>query len=494
MPMSRSRAFRGLMVLFLAASWASTAPAQEATGRFLLISDIHFDPFYDGTLFHRLEAEPIERWPAILDASRPAGFNPRGTDSNNALLQGSLDDARRRCPDPDFILYPGDFLAHQWQARYDALAPRTHLEAPGPYRDFTTRVIRFLASEFRRRYPRTPILPTLGNDDSYCGDYRITPDGPFLSMFAEAWGPLLGPEGDRGSFHETFPRGGYYSIPLRRPLRHRLVVLNSVVFSVNYDNSCGTSARTPALDQLRWLDRTLEQAGAAGESVWLLMHIPPGINSFNSAEVVPAGGAPVTFWQPALLSRFLQIIGRHRPALRLAFAGHTHMDDFRVIRSGQAPELLCKIAPAISPIFGNNPGYQVYEYDRTTGAVRDYRTYYLTNLDDRTAGPSGAVAPGRWSLEYRFGEAYGAAAFDAPTIVRLAEAMGNDAVLRQRYTQYYGVSAPPEFNDRTFGVYRCAIGNVTPGEFLRCLTGVPKPRAPLAHPDRIRMRPAADRP
>ena len=127
--------------------------------------------------------------------------------------------------------------------------------------------------------------------------------------------------------------------------------------------------------------------------MWLLMHIPPGINSFNSAQVVLAGGTPVAFWQPELTSRFLQLVQRHRRVLRMAFAGHTHMDDFRVIRTAGAPDLACKIAPAISPIYGNNPGYQVYEYVRKTGVVQDYRTYYLTNLKDKAAQPAEPPPP-----------------------------------------------------------------------------------------------------
>ncbi len=44
----------------------------------------------------------------------------------------------------------------------------------------------------------------------------ITPDGPFLEMFAETWAPLLGPEVDRDAFRATFTRGGHYSLKLPR--------------------------------------------------------------------------------------------------------------------------------------------------------------------------------------------------------------------------------------------------------------------------------------
>jgi hypothetical protein len=484
--MNRLGSRRGLSFLlltllgFLLASTASIAD----TGRFLLVSDIHFNPFYDGSLFNSLRDQPVEAWAEILKKTRPAGFNPVGTDTNFALLQSSLHEVHNRLPDPDFILYPGDLMAHEWQARYDRLALRSHLQDPAAYRAFTTKAIRFLAAEFRRRYPSTAILPTLGNDDSYCGDYMIEPDGPFLKMFAQVWAPLIGAEEDAETFRSTFERGGYYTLRLPQLRKHRLIVLNSVFFSVNYLNACGTSTQTPALDELRWLEQTLQRASGEGEKVWLLMHVPAGINSYNSVEGVTRGGPPVTFWQPELTSVFKQIVQRHASSLDIAFVGHTHMDDFRVLGFDGKPVLLCKIAPAISPIFGNNPGYQIYQYDRETGAVSNYQTYYLTNLDTRNIPLPQTPRAGSWALEYDFQGAYGLPVLTAQTIAELARAMQTNAALQAKYTQYYGVSAPAEFTPQQFPIYRCAIGNITPAEFLECLTGVPKPTHPPVLPDR----------
>lgn len=448
--------------------------ARAEPGRFLLISDIHFDPFADGKLFGPLRDRPVEEWAEVLEASEPAGINPRGTDSNYALLKSSLDDARRRDPSPDFILYPGDLMAHQWQARYDRLAPKSHTADPEAYRAFTAKAIRFLALEFRRRFPEAPILPTLGNEDSYCGDYRVEPGGPFLAMFADAWAPLLGP--DRGPFRATFSTGGYYTVPLPRTKKGRLIVLNSVFFSVNYDDACAAGARTPALDQLRWLDEILARAAADGEAVWLLLHVPPGVNAFNSAEAATEGGPPAMFWQPELSGLFLKLVAKYPGAIRAVFAGHTHMDDYRVLRPEGGPAIACKIAPAISPIFGNNPGYQAFNYDRDDMALRNFRAYFKADLT------------GEWAFEYDFREAYGLEAFSAASIERLAGAIRADSEVGRRYVNYYGVSAPPEITPRTLDVYRCAITHVTAADFLTCLGGVPRPRRPIAFPDR---RPAS---
>jgi len=132
-------------------------------------------------------------------------------------------------------------------------APRFPSEDPGAI-GFTTKHP-YLAAEFRRRFPH-PILPTLGNDDSYCGDYMIEPR-------AHSW-RCSRPSGSRSwartrrpSLATTSPRGGYDTIrPARLSLKgHRLVVLDSVFFSVNVNNACGQSTQTPALDQFAgWPD------------------------------------------------------------------------------------------------------------------------------------------------------------------------------------------------------------------------------------------------
>jgi hypothetical protein len=448
-----------------------------------VISDLHFDPFFDQSLFPRLVAEPIERWVSILENSQPPGLNPRHTDSNFALVDSALGAAAAALSSPDFILYPGDFLAHEWQSKYDAVSPRSHLNDPDAYRVFTTKVIAFLVERFRTHFPKTLVLPTLGNDDSFCGDYAITPDGPFLRMFAEVWSPLFPTEAHRRAFRETFSRGGYYTLILPANPRHRLIVLNSVPFSVSYDNTCGSAVQTPALDELDWFEEKLHESRVRGEKVWLLTHIPPGINAYNSVDPVSREETPITFWQPELTSRFLQILGGS--PLPIGFAGHTHMDDYRVIRLRETPALFLKIAPAISPIFGNNPGFHIVEYDQVSGSILNFETHYLTNLE--TGGKPTRPADAHWEREYDFRSAYPDTTLDAESVASLADSLKTDTTLQDRYTRFYSVSAAPEFSPSTFPIYRAVIANVTPAEFLRSATGKMKPRSPHPHPDRRRM-------
>jgi sphingomyelin phosphodiesterase acid-like 3 len=471
MPSVLSNMMRVAMLSALCLVGAAPVSAVSDTGEFLHVSDLHFNPFYDGALFPQLSSQPVERWAGILETSQPPAFNLMGQDSNYALIKSTLDEARRRAPAPDFLLVSGDFLSHNWQTSYDQLAKQSHVADPAAFQAFTAKAIQFLAEELRRRYPTTPILPSLGNGDSDCGDYAITPDGPFLKMFAAAWARLLGPDADRAAFQATFSQGGHCSLKLPHAKNHRLIVVNSVFFSMKYANTCGTGTETPARDELRWLATALEHARAAGEMVWLFMHIPPGIDSFATDQSLQKNGPIVTLWHPEWTSGYLELLKRYQGTIQASFAGHMHMDDFRVIRLEGKPVLFCKVAPAISPVYGNNPGFQIVQYDRHTGAVANYQLDYLANLS--TDGKPTVPAAAQWTTEYDFRQTYGLSAVNAQTITQLAESMKTNTSFQQSYMKFYTVSAEPDITPRTLQVYRCAILSLTPAELEACIHGLP---------------------
>ena len=43
-----------------------------------------------------------------------------------------------------------------------------------------TKTLHYVTSALKRMFPQTPIIATLGNNDSYCGNYMIKPAGDFL--------------------------------------------------------------------------------------------------------------------------------------------------------------------------------------------------------------------------------------------------------------------------------------------------------------------------
>ena len=103
-------------------------------------------------------------------------------------------------------------------------------------------------------------------------------------MFARAWVRLPGPALEATAFQRSFSRGGYCSALLPSLPKHRVIVLNSVFFSNQYENACGSKADTPGDDQMAWHAAMLDTSSRSQEKVWLVMHIPVGINEYNSVK------------------------------------------------------------------------------------------------------------------------------------------------------------------------------------------------------------------
>jgi hypothetical protein len=123
-----------------------------------------------------------------------------------------------------------------------------------------------------------------------------------------------------------------------------------------------------------WLAAMLDIASRSQEKVRLVMHIPVGINDYNTVKDEEAGSGPVEFWLPCYSRQFIKLVDKFKDTIQIVFSGHTHIDDFRVIEAGRTGLVVNKLVPSISPIFKNNPGFQVYQYDRGSGAVHNYRT------------------------------------------------------------------------------------------------------------------------
>jgi hypothetical protein len=78
------------------------------------------------------------------------------------------------------------------------------------------------------------------------------------------------------------------------------------------------------------------------------MHIPPGIDSYKSAHA-GTGKAAIEFWQSRYFAQFLDLMKTYGNIVQLALAGHTHMDDFRVLSPGDnTSPIAFRITPAMT--------------------------------------------------------------------------------------------------------------------------------------------------
>jgi len=429
------------------------AVASSAFGEtFLSISDIHFNPFADPALVAKLEAADVSQWDAIFASSTLTAFSTYGSDVNDPLLRSALAEMRKQLPSPAFVLISGDFLAHKFDKAYQQTATD---KSPAAYSAFVTKTIAYVASALRKTYPGARIYPTLGNNDSDCGDYAMAAHGAFLAKFRDVWGPIVGSR----SFHRRFPTGGYYHADVPGLKNVRVIALNTNFFSTNYKN-CGTPGPDPGLRQLAWLEDELRRARAERKRVWLLFHIPPGIDVYDTEE---QGGTcpsltPQTFWKDEYAKKYLEIAAAHRHTIIGTFAGHTHQDEFRVAAGNYI-----HVTPSLTPVFGNNPAFEIVDVG-PRGNVAGYVAWHLPDV----------TLP--WAREYSFDEAYAKSKYDTAALTALAAAIGTDPATRETYFNYYS-SMSPKSTAAALAMwqgYWCGLKAMTGAAFTACRCAPPR--------------------
>jgi sphingomyelin phosphodiesterase acid-like 3 len=452
---------RLLAAIALAASLLlATQPvkAQEPPQRWLAVSDIHFDPFSDAAIVERLAEAPPERWRPIFQSASPQPYSDYGSDTNYPLLESALEAMHNEVGDPEVVMITGDFLAHGFRATFDKTV-RNHGDLQ--YDDFVNKTIAFLANEFRAAFPRARLIPLIGNNDGYCGDYASTPHSTFLTRLAVEWGGSVGAP-DPNAFVAQFSIGGYYTVPLPAG-NAEAVVLNDVFWSSRYTNSCGNKEDDPGGDELTWLTQTLRAAGP--HPIWLLAHIPPGVDVFSTLQNKSAD--PVMMLADRFNDPFVGLLQSTSPAIAMALAGHTHMNSFRVIGPGSTtPVTPMLVVPSISPIFAGNPSFTVLQVDAASARVEDDQVFTLNNLHVLAINPR---RPAIWQREYDFDSVFGSGEIDAQHLEAVQQSLFENDRIRGRYETFSdGESGLATITEAQFRSYWCANVALAQPSYVAC--------------------------
>ncbi len=472
-----------------------SADAAEAdrTIAALLVSDIHFDPFHDPAKVQQLVDAPISQWSSILSAppspDQPQDFaalqktcHARGVDTPFSLLHSSLEAMRSRQPDAQFLTVSGDLLAHSFSCRFTTLFPGS---TESDYQAFVLKTLSFVMGELRAGFPGVPVYVALGNNDTACGDYRLDPGSDFLLRSGRIIADGLPPSQQRQARKE-FAKGGYYSLTMAAPMRDtRLIVVNDIFLSPNYSTCAGRpdSAATPA--EMLWFEEQLAEARRMGQRVWVMGHIPPGVNPYSTvAKIKDVCGneAPEMFLSSDKLADLMIEYG---DVIRLGIFAHTHMDEMRLLEpQGSAQQnsfehsvfkhsVAIKIVPSISPVDGNNPSFTVARVNRATAALRDYEVIAASNQ-------SGIATT--WSKEYDYAQAYHEAQFSPSTVKKLIAEFENDrgatTEASQEYIRNYFVGDRSSELKGFWPLYVCALANHTAKAYAACVCSAGTHRAP----------------
>jgi hypothetical protein len=331
--------------------------------------------------------------------------------------------------------------------------------------------MQFLGQQLEQTFPATPILPALGNNDEDCGDYQLQPGGPFLADTLPILHRLVGSAGGPG-FDRDWQSYGNYSA---RADNIRVLSTNTNFLSIHYRNACGSPADgDPGTATLAWLEAELAAAKEAHERVWLLYHIPPGIDGYATLRQGACPGTMIPMWDQAHAGAFLALVKRYADTVTASFAGHTHMDDFRLIGDAEGRYGFALITPAVSPIFGQNPAFRTVTYD-AAGGILDQTTYDLTNFPQATTAAGGV--PPEWRTEYTFTRQWGLPQVDLSSLDHLYSMITDVPAERERWHMIFPVSSAvywTPFSDgseqlaQAVRAFRCASGNVVPSDYQQC--------------------------
>ncbi len=467
------------------AAQTATPPAHEHTANgvnatipALFVSDIHFDPFHDPARVRQLVAAPVRQWSSIL--SRPPSPHQqqafialqqtcyaRGVDTPDPLLRSSLRAMRARQPDAKFMMVSGDLVAHAFSCRYTTMFPHS---TPAEYQSFVEKTITYVVGQLRASFPRIPIYVALGNNDSACGDYRLDVGKKFLADAARIVASGL-PASDRVAQIQDFSQIGSYSLTMASPMQNtRLIVLDDLFLSKKYRSCAGQPDSAPADSEIAWLRNQLAQARQSGQRVWIMGHIPTGIDPYSTARKLGAMCGrvnPVMFLSSTKLA---DLLIDYADIVRLGIFAHTHMDEIRLLQpenlapDSASPAVVIKMVPSISPVDGNDPSFTIAHINPAAATLQDYKVVSASNHT--------GIAT-RWSVEYDFAQTFHQPQF-SPSAVRAlvaefsADPDVNTAVSRQ-YIRHYFIGDRSAELKPFWPQYVCALANYAVESYAACV-------------------------
>jgi sphingomyelin phosphodiesterase acid-like 3 len=445
----------------------------KATVPALLVSDIHFEPFWDPAKVPQLTAAPIDQWSVILAAppspdqqqrfvALQQTCHTRGADTSYALFDSSLKAMRSHAAGVSFVAISGDLISHSFQCKYNALVPNSTPEA---YSAFVEKTLDYVVEELDKSVPGVPVFVALGNNDSDCGDYRLDAHSEFLRVTGKEVTRDFSPS-ERPTAEEASAAGGYYSVTLPAPIENtRLLVVNDIFMSSNYATCGGKPDPTAAGTQLDWLRQQLAEARANNQKIWVMGHIPPGVDLYSTASRmidVCGGKNPVMF---LVSEKLADILGEFGDVVELAIFAHTHMDELRVLKPETAAGkgVAVKMVPSISPNHGNHPSITLAQIDPSTAALVDYKVFVASNATGVDA---------KWNEEYDFARSFHQAEFASSSVSQLIAGFAADPSAKTQasgsYIDNFSVGYASPLLRLAWPQYVCTLSNYTAESFRSC--------------------------
>jgi sphingomyelin phosphodiesterase acid-like 3 len=441
-----------------------------------MTSDIHFEPFWDPGKAVALAAAPAGKWKELLAGPASADQEQRfadleqdcperGEDTSYPLLASSLEAMRANAVGIKFVTVSGDLISHAFACKFKTVFPDA---SPGDYTAFVEKTMEFVVGSLRETFPGVPVYAALGNNDTDCADYNLDANSKFLASAGKTMVADL-PADERGEAEKNFAAGGYFSVRLPAPIREaRLVVLDDLFMARKHSTCAGKPDDAAAAAQISWLKRQLEEARLKKERVWVMAHIPPGVDPMSTAIKgidICGGEKPQMFLSSEELADTMAEFG---DVIRLGIFAHTHMDETRLLEPAKSNAahgpVAVKLVASISPIDGNNPSFTVARVDPESANVTDYRVI---------AASDGTGIDTKWAQEYDYAEAYHEPTFSSASLGKLTAKFKADPLAgsaeSEAYLRYYFVKDRSLALRLFWSQYVCAVVNHTEDAYRACM-------------------------
>ncbi|ODV91239.1 hypothetical protein CANCADRAFT_11772, partial [Tortispora caseinolytica NRRL Y-17796] len=227
-------------------------------GRFLHITDIHPDPYY------QIGSDPSHSCHRGKGDAGRYGAPLTSCDVPYSMIDQMFKWIRDNLKDNiDFVVWTGDNVRHDRDRNY----PRTE---PFIFAENDKIAKRFLDIFYDEQHDHIiPVVPTMGNNDVY--PHNLMAHGPTLQTgkYLSIWRPFIPHD------QSTVFSLGAYHVNEVIPNKLAVISLNSLYyFSRNPLIDGCESTKDPGYHMMKWLTITLTELRRRKMKVWLMGHVP----------------------------------------------------------------------------------------------------------------------------------------------------------------------------------------------------------------------------
>ena len=149
------------------------------------------------------------------------------------------------------------------------------------------------------------------------------------------------------------------------------------------------------------------------------------------------------------------------------------MDNFAIYKNNANEEIFDSTTPAISPQFGNNSGFKVFQYDENNFTVNNFITYYLP-ISKNTSSTTNSS----WKILYNFNDKYQPKCTNC-LLINGMNLLQKANPLVSVFKDYYAVGNPTgqpiQTDPNAWPYYWCAIHYFTISDYEACLAAQNRP-------------------